>query len=146
MPTGQESTLDIVRARIGSTITRIRRIHYEFQGSLEREEGDIELWFGDLVMWFRSAPNGQDLRVDQEGWKDYFAPPLSPSNEAFAKESGHYVAIDVSDEPLYRDLVNHVVDEVEPIHDEWIHLIGVHVRAGMSSLRIWVDGDELLVS
>jgi hypothetical protein len=141
-----QTTLDVVCARIGSTLTRIRRVHYEFQGTLDREKGDIELWFDDRVLWFRCASNGQDLRVEQEGWKDHFAPPLSPENEAFVRESGHEVAVDVSDTPPYNDLVKHDVDAVEPVVDQWQHLIGVCVRAGGAALRIYVDADELFVT
>ena len=119
MEANHKTTLDLVRARIGSTLTRIRRVHYKFQGAIDAEKGDIELWFGDRVLWFRCASNGQDLLVDQGSWQDHFAPPLSPENEAYVRESGHEVAVDVSQTSPYADLVGRAIDAVEPIIDQW---------------------------
>jgi hypothetical protein len=141
-----QTTFELVRAHVGSTVTRIRRIHYEFQGTLDREQGDTELWFGDRVLWFRCASNGQSLRVVRQGWKDLLAPPLTPENQAFVKECGREVAVDVSGEPPYAALTDQVLEEIEPLLDQWQHLVGVRVRAGAGNLRIYVDGDELLVT
>ncbi len=141
-----QSATDALKFRhfLNCRIRRVRRIFYVHRGDIDKTNGPIELSFDERApITFDSGSNGQDLAVGP-AWVDPFAEPLSAENRAFVEECGKWTAFDVSDEPLYRDLVGATVRDVS-VSSTARGAVVARIVASAATISLDPDGDEMTV-
>jgi hypothetical protein len=92
-----------------------------------------------------AGPDGESLAIRRSRWKDPFAEPLSLENRAFVERSGKWTAFDVSNDPLYRELVGQAVSSVEPLLTQTGKVKGATLFTSGGALRSEVEADDLKV-
>lgn len=124
----------------GDTISRVRRLRYEFPLGEPGQDGDLELTFeGGTCLLFHSV--GERLVLLAEPWEDPFKGPLSPENEEFIRHSGKWTAYDVGNENEYVGLVGSVVRRAY----ESVPGSSVDIRTDQMTIRVAAEGDETCV-
>lgn len=130
---------------LGKQLIDASRIVYEHDGTVETSRGDLELVFsGGDVLLFRVAGDGERLQIQEEAWRDAFAPPLSAENEEFVRKSGKYVRLDAHAVgpalPVGESLVRY-----RAIRNQFETVAGVRLEFTGSAMRFLVEGDESYV-
>jgi len=136
-------TLQQLRSYVGRRITKIERLGYEFRGSQDIDNGDLQVWFNGDVLRFGVCSDGESLRVEEQPWKDPFAAPLSEENERYVETHGRSVLVDVSAEPGFDALIGQPLQEVLPLVNEFGKLIGVSLHVGPTVVDVHVEFDDL---
>jgi hypothetical protein len=127
---------------VGKRLDGASRIVFKHDGSADVSRGALELVFsGDDVLLFQAAGDGEHLRVLSEAWRDPFAPPLSPENEAFVQQSGKHVRLDARTVAPALP-VGEIFTRYGPIRNRFGTLAGVRLAFTGSAVRFLVEGDE----
>jgi hypothetical protein len=135
----------LVERHVGVGVTRVERLRYADDGGPTpadgADEGDLQLGFADgSVLHFRVAGDGEQLEIGEEAYRDLFAPPLSPENEAFVKRSGAWRLVDVSGEPGYRDWIGKALARASITRSS-----ATLTTSDGATMQVVVDRDELEV-
>lgn len=81
----------------GKSVSRIRRIYFVSQGTVDTRAGALELRLQDGSFLLLDTHSDWTLHVKQEEWSDPFPPPLSAENAEFVRTHGKWTAFDRSD-------------------------------------------------
>ncbi|MEZ4473288.1 MAG: hypothetical protein R3F60_21375 [bacterium] len=127
---------------VGSKLTGIARILYEFNGEIEPDDGAVELTSEGFTALLEGSGDGESLRVREAAWKDPFEAPLSPDNYRYAQEHGRWRRIDCSTLPNYSDLVGREVTEIRPLANEHGRIAGLRISVPNRTMWFVVQGDE----
>jgi hypothetical protein len=90
----REEYSDTLRLVVQRRLVSASLIAYEHNDDVNTATGELELLFeGGACLHLACAGDGEGLVVSAEPWRDAFAPPLSPENEAFVRECGKHVRV-----------------------------------------------------
>lgn len=130
----------------GTAVSSIRRVFYDSGGSVNREEGPIEINFEDgRTLLFEGGGDGQTLVVGDRQWVDPFAPPLSAENLQWVEEVGKWTAYEVDPSDPACRFIGSSIDAFYPIESFGV-IAGVVLESKCGELRILVESDEITVS
>ena len=130
---------------VGKRLVGASRIVYEHDGATDVSCGDLEIAFseGEVVL-LGVAGDGERLRVQEGAWRDPFAPPLSPENEAFVQRSGKHIRLSaLAVAPTLP--VGDIFVRYLPIRNRFGTLAGVRLVFAGSAVRFLVECDEAYV-
>ncbi|CAN5279023.1 hypothetical protein BH09ACT1_BH09ACT1_26120 [soil metagenome] len=131
---------------IGHSITRLRRIFYVAQGTIEREKGGLELVTSNgVAILFDSGPDGEAVTAKLKSWVDPFEGELSDENRAWVEEAGKWTAFDVSREADYLLLIGAVIIGAEVRLSEWRNPTGVTLTTSAGRIVANTEWDEFEV-
>lgn len=100
---------------IGKTVVRVRRILYVYHGSVNEDEGPLELSFHDgSTALFATTGNG-NMQVTPQPWVDPFVLPLAPENAAYVRTHGKWTVFDLTSESPANALIGRQVSAYEEI-------------------------------
>ena len=128
---------------VGREITRIRRLHYVFQGQVNANDGPIELTFADGSVVMCDAAADWTLEFFGAAWVDPLHEPLSESERAYVDRYGRWSAYDVTELAPYSWLVGRQVRQALPQLNDLLELTGLLVRTDDSVLDLQMWAGEL---
>jgi hypothetical protein len=139
--------LPVLEATLGQVIAKIRRIHYAVGLEIDTGTGSVELRFemGDVLL-LSAGSDAESLEISTHPWRDPFDGPLDFETMDFIKENGQYMAIDVSAQPEYAQLIGATVTDVEEIHGFTGKLVGAVLHSKEALLRVEIESDECYVA
>ena len=133
-------------SQVGRRVASIRRIWYEYRGTVRRSAGPLEFGFRDAgYLLLDAGPDGYSLMATDEPWLDPFTEPLSDENTNFVERSGKWTAFDVAGEMPYTQLVGQEIKSVEFIQENEDTLVGAVLIFETVAVSAVVGADELLV-
>lgn len=127
---------------VGSNLSGIARILYEFDGENEPDDGALELRTEGFIVLLDGSSDGESLRVRKAAWKDPFGEPLSPDNERYVREHGRWRRVDCSDLENYSDFVGREVTEFRTLINEHGRIAGLRLSVPGRTMWFVVQGDE----
>jgi len=130
---------------VGLEIARVRRLHYVFQGEANTSDGPIELTFADGSVVMCDAAADWTLDFYGSAWVDPLREPLNESDKSYVDRYGRWCAYDVTDQPMYKGLVNRTVQQAIPQYNELLEMTGLLVRTEESVLDLQIWAGELRV-
>lgn len=140
---GEIATL--LQAFVGQTISRVRRVHFDYRGDIDFSRGSIEITAGTLVAWFHGS--GGHVLARQGPWIDVFADPTEEDMQIVA-QWGKASAFDMTDSPDYASIVGHQVESATPTtvsHRDLEFGQGFDMTTDAGMLRGWDESDEFYV-
>ncbi len=137
--------LSVPPALVGREITRIRRLHYVFQGEVNTSDGPIELTFADGLVLMCDAAADWTLEAYGAAWVDPLPEPLSESDRSYVDRYGRWCAYDVTEQPPYGGLANQTVQQAIPQYNELLELTGYLIRTEEVVLDLQLWAGELRV-
>jgi hypothetical protein len=138
----------------GAAIARISRQHYVYMGSVDVQNGALQLQFGDgRTLLLDSGSDWGSLTIMTAPWVDPFLPPeeQSEENEEFVARSGKWTEFEITEEttpPLEPDLrpfLGAVILSIRPRLDEDGRVTGAQLNTAAGQIRAEVEADELKV-
>lgn len=140
------SVTSVLDAQKNTTLVGLRRIRYVHQGIAQAPVGPLECAFDDgVAVVLDAGGDGETLTATVGPWVDVFKEPLSEENREFVELSGKWTGFEVvPGEPLWR-AVGQPLLRVEEISSPLNKITGVLLRIGSTSIRIYVEFDELFV-
>jgi len=88
----------------GLRLEAIARAFHEHRGEIDESRGPLELTFeGGRVIHLTTASNGESVAVREGAWYDPVADPDAPPDEAWIREHGRWIRVDVSGRPGYAE-------------------------------------------
>jgi hypothetical protein len=131
----------------GKRLCRVRRMHFVVDDVVDRSEGEVQFEFDDnSVLLCEGDTDGETIRLGDSPWPDPFSEPLSPDSEAFVRDHGKWVLIDVSAEAPWNRLIGSPVRGTSTIRTSDGHDRGVLIDIGGVLVCIAVSGDETHVA
>jgi Protein of unknown function (DUF3037) len=137
------SRLTAVPDLVGREITRIRRLHYVFQGEVNASDGPVELSFGDGSVVMCDAAADWTLEFFGAAWVDPLVEPLNDLDKAYVDRYGRWAAYDVTALAPYSALVGSAVRQAIPQYNDLLELTGLIVRTEDSVLDLQQWAGEL---
>ena len=124
---------------VGREITRIRRLHYVFQGEVNASDGPIELSFAEGPVVMCDAAADWTLEFYGAAWVDPFPEPLSESDRGYVDRYGRWSAYDVTEQQPYSGLAGKTVQQAIPQYNELLEMTGLLVRTDevILDLQLW---------
>ena len=124
---------------VGRAISRVRRLHYVFQGEVNASDGAIELTFSDGSVVLCDADTDWTLKFFGAAWVDPYHEPLNDSDRAYVERYGKWSAYDVTEQAPYSWLAGEIVRQAVPQFNELLELTGLLVRtdAVVLDLQLW---------
>ena len=140
---GRASRLASVPDLVGRTITRIRRLHYVYQGETNTQDGPIELTFRDGSVALCDAAADSRLEFYGAAWDDPLEGPLSEMDQTYVDRYGRWTALDVSDGVPEVLLVGGTVRQAVPQFNNLRELTGLVIRTDNAVLDLQMWAGEL---
>jgi hypothetical protein len=128
---------------VGRQMTRVRRIHYQFQGETNVSDGAIELTFTDETVVLCDAAADWTLEFYGAAWVDPFTEPLSESDRAYLEHYGRWCAYDVTEQAPYSWLAGETIRQAIPQFNELLEQTGLMVRTDNAVLDLQMWAGEL---
>jgi hypothetical protein len=124
---------------VGRKISRIRRVHYVFQGEANTSDGAIELTFSDGSVVMCDAAADWMLEFFGAPWTDPFVEPLSDDDRAYVDRYGRWRAYDVTDQVPYSWLVRQTIRQAIPQLNAMLEQTGLMIRTDdcVLDLQMW---------
>lgn len=137
------SRLRAVPDLVGREITRIRRLHYVFQGEVNASDGPIELSFTDGSVVMCDAAADWTLEFFGVAWVDPLPDPLNDLDRAYVDRYGRWAAYDVTELAPYSSLAGSTVQQAIPQFNDLLELTGIVIRTSDSVLDLQQWAGEL---
>ena len=137
------SRLMAVPDLVGREITRIRRLHYVFQGEVNASDGPIELSFTDGSVVMCDAAADWTLEFFGVAWVDPLPDPLNDLDRAYVDRYGRWAAYDVTELAPYSSLAGSTVQQAIPQFNDLLELTGIVIRTSDSVLDLQQWAGEL---
>lgn len=128
---------------VGRVMTRVRRLHYVYQGEVNASDGAIELTFGDGSVVMCDSAADWTLEFYDAAWVDPFGGTLSESDREYVERYGRWSACDMTGEAPYSWLVGQIVRQAVPQLNDLMELVGLLVRTDDCVLDLQVWAGEL---
>lgn len=130
---------------VGRSVTGVRRIFYEHQGSIDPTNGALELTLSDEATFlFDVASDGESLKVSYEPWQDPFTYPLSPENEAYVRESGKWTAVHA--ETGIEQVMGAQIEGCRLVNNAAKKVVGIQLLTTQADISARVEFDEFYVN
>lgn len=134
------------RGAIGSVVSRIRRVVYEFKGEVTTDSGPLEITLASDLIWiFDAGPDGETLHLSKGPWSDPFIGQVSAENRKYVDDHGKWTAREVSALPPFSSLVGRALTGYQLVRSPRGLVTGVVLEVDGVSARIAADSDELHV-
>ena len=135
----RSSRLTSVPGLVGRTITRIRRLHYVYQGETNVLDGPVELSFGDGSVVLFDASADSRLEFYGSAWLDPLESSHSELDLTYIDRYGRWAAFDVSDDEPNVWLVGGTVRQAAPQFNNLRELAGLVIRTedAVLDLQMW---------
>jgi hypothetical protein len=128
---------------LGARLERAGRAFFRHRGETDEGRGALELEFdGGRVLHLTTATNAMSLDVRSGPWVDPLADEDGSVDEAWVREHGGYVRVDVSARPGYAECVGRPLEGVRWLADEHGAVAGVEMRFGAAMLTFVSWGDD----
>jgi hypothetical protein len=137
------SRLSAVPDLVGREVTRIRRLHYVFQGEVNASDGPIELSFADGSVVMCDAAADWTLEFFGAAWVDPLPEPLSDLDRAYVERYGRWSAYDVTELAPYNSLSGRIVQQAIPQFNDLLELTGLVIRTQDFALDLQQWAGEL---
>ena len=133
----------VLREHAGLRVMEIARHFHEHCGEVDESRGPLELTFEDgRVIHFTTAPNGESVAVREGPWRDPVVDPDAPPDEAWIREHGQWVRVDVSDHPEYAEAVGAPLMIRYWVVNQNGSVAGVELTIGVVALTFASWGDD----
>jgi hypothetical protein len=113
---------------VGREISRIRRLHYVFQGEVNASDGPIELSFADGSVVMCDAAADWTLEFFGAAWVDPLPEPLNDLDRAYVDRYGRWAAYDVTELAPYSSLSGNTIQQAVPQYNDLLELTGLIIR------------------
>jgi hypothetical protein len=137
--------MNAVWGHLGKPVTRVQRALYQFDATIEPDDGDLQLHFESGVLRFRCAGFGDALELHSTPWQDPFAGELSPENSEYITTHGKWVLVDLSAAADYRTLIGRPLDRATPSVDARQLVTAVQLVFGARTISVRAEHDALVV-
>ena len=128
---------------VGARLAAVARAWYRHRGETDERTGPLQLAFADgRVVHLTTATNGESVWILPGPWRDPLADPEHGIDEAWAREHGQTVVVDVSTRPGYAAVVGQRLDAVRWLANEHGGIAGAEMRFGRAFLTFVSWGDE----
>lgn len=131
---------------IGRTLLRVERVLYEFQGSLDCEDGEVQLTFEGATLRLGTNADGETLRITGDCWQDPFKEKLDEANRSYVEKHGRWVLVNLSSHSPYESVIGCTLRHVRPIGNMYGKLMGLQLVLGAEAMNIFVEADETKVT
>jgi hypothetical protein len=133
----------MLRGCIGRELEAVARAFYDHRGALDEGRGALELTFeGGRVLHLTTATNAESVSVREGAWRDPVADPDAEVDDAWAREHGRWIRVDVSERPGYADAVGGRLALVHWLMNEHGSVAGVEMHFGCAVLTFASWGDD----
>ena len=130
------------RIFVGRRVTGVARIFYEYRGSIDEDDGPLELALDGVPIVLDVAGDGESLQVRKQAWADPFEGPLSEENRLYVEEHGRWRRVDCSRAEPYAGLIGQIVTDSCALLNEFKKVAGVRISVSTGSMWFVVLGDE----
>ena len=136
---GRALLLDAVGARLEG----VARAFHQHRGQVDESRGALQLSFaGGRILHLTTAINGESVWVRPGPWTDPLADPDEGIDEAWAREHGRGVLVDVSSRAGYAQAAGERLDGVRWLANGHGSVAGVEMRFGPALLTFVSWGDD----
>lgn len=136
---GRPLLLDAVGARVAGA----SRAWHQREGRTDERTGPLQLTFHDgRILHLTTATNGESVWVRPGPWLDPLAGADGEVDEAWAREHGRQVQVDVAARPGYAEIAGQRLEGVRWLQNGHGSIAGVEMRFGAALLTFVSWGDD----
>jgi hypothetical protein len=136
---GRRALLDCVGARLEGAV----RGFYEHRGEVDESRGPLELAFeGGRVLHLTTATDGESVRVIDGLWTDPLSDPDEEVDEAWVREHGRWLRLDVSARPGWAEAVGERLAGIRWLANGHGSVAGAEMRFGPAAMTFVSWGDD----
>lgn len=132
-----------LKSLCGKRLRAVARILFEHGGRVDPGDGPLELYLDDgTVVLFDGSADGEGLRFQFAPWVDPFEPPISEENRVYIEQSGKWIRVGQSSDPMFVGMIGEIICSVAMLENEFGRVSGVRISAGVKDFWFVVAGDE----